>query len=1187
VKDDIPYRRVNAYTAGAVQGGVEAVAVEIRCGRGERLVVSNVYAPPPRAGQPDGCSPEVLEVSSHHIFGGDFNGHSPLWDNLQPSDERGEALEEWVAGQGLAVLNDGSATRVNRATGGWSSPDVSLVSLRLEGRTEWKCLQVLGSDHVPILCEMDLETRTLAEDEPRLVWTWAGCTDPTAYSQAVDREIVAARDTTEGWSLTEKSDFLRATILEAAKAHVGMVRIKGPGREHMTPEVLAATRRRNNLGRDLARNRVAWVEACIEARSLSSVSRQVWWEAFLESLEEHSGSSRTWGVTRRLLGAGPSAARRNEVLVHEGREYHSSLRKADAFVGQYASVSRHRLSQGERRKVRAVRRRLTKDRRRQGPGSRECTEFSLCELEAALEASKTRGAAGPDGLAPRFLKWLGPEARTFVLGLLNQSWSECRCPQAWRCAEIIPIPKAGKPAGMIDSYRPISLTSCLGKLLERMVANRLQHLAESKGLWTEDQAGFRGQRSAEDQILRITQSVSDGLQARPSRRTVLALLDFSKAYDTVWRADLMDCLLRAGIPVHYVRWLQGFLTGRRAWVSISGSKSRVREFREGLPQGSVLAPLLFLFVIDGLRKRLPSDLGVSMYADDLAIWASDPDIDRAARLVEEGVRVVERWARAKKLRLNLSKCEVSHFTLDPGESKYEPEVTVEGVTLKVNPTPVFLGVMYDRQLSFAPQANRVAAEMRRGAGVLGAMSGSGWGWRADSLRRVYLAATLSSAMWGGAGWLPWLKPTNMEILDRAQNACLRRITGCHADAPLEGLRLEAGIPSVACRAARDTAVALERSLRLQESNPRRQIAEKVVRHRTSRSSWRVEAGRLCNEAKTNRHPKMPFAPPTSPPWEWGWGIGGVHLSVGAGVTKESPVEVLRAAAVETIRALGHFEYTLYTDGSATAGAYRGGSAAVVTAGPPEAPEEVDTLKLRGAVRTSSFETEVGAICEALGWIVEGDRAGRFLVCSDSMSALAALRARPKPGDYGPLARARELLRRVTGEVVFQWVPGHCGLLGNEVADQAAREATLPPEEGGPAQRPLPVSFRAVKALIREKIRDPKPTHARTRLVYAKALQRGGRTRKEEVTLARLRSGHSWLLAAYRSRVTQRRPPELREDSVCSRCFLEEETLQHFLQECPATAAARVSCLGSAAPSLSILCKRPGRVIAYLERLELI
>jgi hypothetical protein len=114
-------------------------------------------------------------------------------------------------------------------------------------------------------------------------------------------------------------------------------------------------------------------------------------------------------------------------------------------------------------------------------------------------------------------------------------------------AVIVPILKPGKPQGQFDSYQPIALTSCLAKVLERMVAKR--HLAESHGMLNSDQSGFRPQRSTEDQVIRLSQAISDGFQAKkPPNRTVLALLDFSKAYNKVWRADLLATMLRKGIP---------------------------------------------------------------------------------------------------------------------------------------------------------------------------------------------------------------------------------------------------------------------------------------------------------------------------------------------------------------------------------------------------------------------------------------------------------------------------------------------------------------------------------------------------------------------------------------------------------------------------------------------------------------
>ena len=110
--------------------------------------------------------------------------------------------------------------------------------------------------------------------------------------------------------------------------------------------------------------------------------------------------------------------------------------------------------------------------------------------------------------------------------------------------------------------------------MERMVASRLSYLAESNGWWSEDQAGFRCMRSCENQVLRLSQSISDAFQDRPASRTVLALLDFSKAYDTVWRERLLEILLDKGVPLLMIRWIKGFLSDRKARVRLDNTLGR-------------------------------------------------------------------------------------------------------------------------------------------------------------------------------------------------------------------------------------------------------------------------------------------------------------------------------------------------------------------------------------------------------------------------------------------------------------------------------------------------------------------------------------------------------------------------------------------------------------------------------------
>jgi hypothetical protein len=136
-----------------------------------------------------------------------------------------------------------------------------------------------------------------------------------------------------------------------------------------------------------------------------------------------------------------------------------------------------------------------------------------------------------------------------------------------------------------------------------MVGKWLQHLAESRGMLNPDQSGFCPQQLTEDQVIRWSQAISNGFQVKkPANQTVLALLDFLKAYDKVWRADLLATMLRKGVPFPYVWWIQGFLSNRQARDRLNRAYSQSWVMHEGVPQGSVLAPLLFL---DDLQDCLP------------------------------------------------------------------------------------------------------------------------------------------------------------------------------------------------------------------------------------------------------------------------------------------------------------------------------------------------------------------------------------------------------------------------------------------------------------------------------------------------------------------------------------------------------------------------------------------------------
>ena len=308
-------------------------------------------------------------------------------------------------------------------------------------------------------------------------------------------------------------------------------------------------------------------------------------------------------------------------------------------------------------------------------------------------------------IPPTFLKELGPKALEELLAIYNVCYRTASCPQIWRMAIILPLLKAGKPASELASFRPISLTSCVSKCFERMLAERLYYYAESLGIFDSQQAGFRKGRGCDDQIACIIQAIQDGFNKK--KKAVLVLLDFSKAYDTVWRERLLMTMIEDGVPMIMVRWLFSFFQNRQAQVKFSGVLSKSRIFKQGLPQGSVLSPVLFLFYINQLAKILPHGTINSLFADDVSALAIENTKEQAEATAQRTVDVVSDWSQDWKVQINARKSEASFFSTWNMEANWLPEILVGVELVRKERNPQLLGVYLDRTLHFGHHVDKL------------------------------------------------------------------------------------------------------------------------------------------------------------------------------------------------------------------------------------------------------------------------------------------------------------------------------------------------------------------------------------------------------------------------------------------------------------------------------------------------
>ena len=304
-----------------------------------------------------------------------------------------------------------------------------------------------------------------------------------------------------------------------------------------------------------------------------------------------------------------------------------------------------------------------------------CSPLSYGELLAPASNLSPSTAISLDKVAYPMLKHLPRSGMDFLLHIFSLSWSSHSFPSTWKTSSIIPIHKMGKPLDSPASFRPISLTSCVSKLFEHIIPSHLLLFLESNSILSPHQASFHPGPSTLDQVLYLSQSISDGFnKPRPGSRTILFTIDFSKAFDSVWHPALFHKLISAGLPACFGRWTQSFLSDRRACVVYQNHKSRSFRVHRGVPQGSILGPVLFSLFINDLPASLSSSVSCSLYADDLAIWSSSPLVPTATKATQGALFRLERWYEYWCLPLNPSKCEASLFSVDPHQANLQPNL---------------------------------------------------------------------------------------------------------------------------------------------------------------------------------------------------------------------------------------------------------------------------------------------------------------------------------------------------------------------------------------------------------------------------------------------------------------------------------------------------------------------------------
>ena len=275
--------------------------------------------------------------------------------------------------------------------------------------------------------------------------------------------------------------------------------------------------------------------------------------------------------------------------------------------------------------------------------------IGAAEVQKKLQDLRTDKAPGADLIHPRLLKELAVQVAYPLAIILQQSIDQSRVPQQWRTANVIPIFKKGSKRDAAN-YRPISLTSHVGKLLERIIRDHILRHLDNKQLIKPSQHGFLPGRSCQSNLLEFLERVTDDTDR--GNNTDVAYLDFAKAFDKVPHARLLVWLKALGLNNRVSSWIEAWLRDRRQRVFVGGEESAWSAVSSGVPQGSILGPLLFIVYINDLDEKMTST--VLKFADDTKISSN------SQQELQRDLDTAVEWAQTWQMQFNTNKCKVMH-----------------------------------------------------------------------------------------------------------------------------------------------------------------------------------------------------------------------------------------------------------------------------------------------------------------------------------------------------------------------------------------------------------------------------------------------------------------------------------------------------------------------------------------------
>ncbi|XP_018394554.1 PREDICTED: uncharacterized protein LOC108773291, partial [Cyphomyrmex costatus] len=655
-------------------------------------------------------------------------------------------------------------------------------------------------------------------------------------------------------------------------------------------------------------------------------------------------------------------------------------------------------------------------------------------LDLAIASVNKKSAPGLDRISNSMLSHLPFDFKELLVNLFNRFLEEGVVPEEWKRSLVIFIPKPGG-----SGVRPISLLSCVLKVFEKIIYWRLMWLVESQVVLPNEQMGFRPNRSCNDSLVTFTNQIC--LALSNNAYTVAVFLDIAVAFDNVLPSAVLEELKSSGVPASIRKLVENLISERHVQFLMDGSIGEAKLSRKGTPQGSTLSPLLFNIALCKLNACINGNVNFLQYADDIVLFSSDSSPLTAASNIQKALYDISAFLEGKGLTLSPSKSNWMVFTAGRRTPIPDYSLFIDSSLIPRVDKVRFLGVILDHRLIGNYHYEYLVKKDKALINIILSLTAVWWGSHPHCLLTIY-RAIFRAAVEYACSIFSWKGNARVLLrLERLQYKAIRASMGYRISTPTNIILCE----------ARELPFRLRFNL----------LSERFIFNRMSYSNSLVINSVMILECGLASPAKRAFALTKSPSLKCyiankheklhmhrSYSIPALGSSLSAFMYRKdfdnfityskeacnNEIVQVFSDQLQNLRELVPDGLSFYTDGSKLEDGSVG--AAFFS------PELRHCFKYKLTSSSSVFSAEAWAIYQALILSLDAGYSTVFIF-SDSRSVLEAVASHKLINSNYIIRKIKEaLLQLAERKIVCSlfWIPSHKGIMGNEIADKAAKEA---------------------------------------------------------------------------------------------------------------------------------------------------